>query len=692
MKKQLQIALIGNPNVGKTSVFNLLTGLNHHVGNYPGVTVEKKTGTFSLNENLTAKITDLPGVYSINASSKDEEIALQPLLDINHKNKPEVVVVVAEVENLKRNLLLFTQIKDLGFKTLLVINMADRMKGKGISIDTEVLERELQTKIVLLSVRKKTGIENLKNALINFNELKTSVFFDITTVDKNLFNEIEDKNHPEKTYQNWIQLSLNQPTLEEKNNNQLLKNLKKIQHKETFKRYQLLESILKKGYEKNREKATDLSFRLDRLFTHKILGYLIFFTLMLFMFQAIFDWASIPMDFIDEQFANLSTYVYTNLPQGKLTELLSQGIIPGIGGVVVFIPQIAILFLFISLLEESGYMSRVVFLMDKLMRPFGLNGKSVVPMISGVACAIPAIMSARNIENTKERLVTMLITPFTTCSARIPIYVIIISLVIPNQKVFGFIGLQGLVMTLLYFSGFTVALLAAWILKHLIKQDRKTFFIIEMPSYKIPLFKNIFYTVTDKTQSFVLGAGKIILALSVILWFLGSHGPFDNFDKAEATVRLKFENQNISSQQLTDEIAGEQLRNSYIGIIGTSIEPIFRPLGYDWKISIAVLTSFAAREVFVGNLATLYNIGSDSEEQSGLLQKMKNEKHPDKTPVFTLASGSSLLVFYAFAMQCISTLAITRKETNSWKWMFVQFIIMSGIAYLLALLTYQILK
>ena len=362
-------------------------------------------------------------------------------------------------------------------------------------------------------------------------------------------------------------------------------------------------------------------------------------------------------------FADFSAWANNTLPQGKLTELIADGILPGLGGVLMFVPQIAILFFIISILEETGYMSRVVFLMDRIMKPFGLSGKSVVPLVSGTACAIPAIMSARNIENPKERLITMLVTPFTTCSARIPVYIIIISLIIPQTYILGFIPLQAFVMTIMYIIGFLSALFAGMILSKIIKSDRKSFFVIEMPAYKAPILKNVLLNMYEKVVSYIVGAGKIILALSVVIWFLGSHGPSATFGNAEEIITEKHKNDGLTANQLADEVAGYQLENSYIGLAGKAIEPVFRPLGYDWKVSIAVLTSFAAREVFVGNLATLYNLGADAEEdEAKIIDRMANEKRADGTPMFTFATGVSLLLFYAFAMQCLSTVGVTKKK------------------------------
>ena len=683
---EVKVALVGNPNVGKTSVFNTLTGLNQKVGNYPGITVDRKTGVSRMGDTLKVRIIDLPGIYSIQPNSRDEEVVLETLFDRHNTYYPDVVVVVTEVENLKRNLLLFTQIKDLGFPTVLAINMADQLPVKGIRIDLEALSEKLRTEVVLISTRTGQGISQLKAAISRYVEADTRPLLDLASVDETYFRSMD--------YKSWLTRSQGAvfEGVEPVSDGLSESEIKRLQQKETVRRYQQIGEVLKAAYTKDASVATGWQARADRLLTHRVWGYLIFFAVMMLVFQAIFSWSSIPMDWIDEKFAQLSAWVSATLPEGKFTELLAEGVIPGIGGVVIFIPQIAILFMFIALLEESGYMSRVVFLMDKLMRPFGLSGKSVVPLISGVACAIPAIMSARNIENSRERLITMLVTPFATCSARIPVYVIIISLVIPEQTVFGFIGLQGLVMTLMYFLGFLAALTTAWLLKMVIKARSRSYLIIEMPPYRRPLLKNVLSTMVEKTRAFVEGAGKIILALSVLLWFLGSHGPASTFGKAEETVIENFAGKNLSDDELQDEIEGYKLRNSYIGILGSGIEPVFRPLGYDWKISIAVLTSFAAREVFVGNLATLYNIGSHGEEETRIVERMEQERRPDGSRVFDLATGVSLLLFYAFAMQCISTVAIMRRETNSWRWTFIQIIFMTGLAYFSAMLAYNLLK
>jgi ferrous iron transport protein B len=699
MSKQINVALIGNPNTGKTSVFNALTGLNQKVGNYPGITVEKKEGICKLPRGVKAHIIDLPGTYSLNASSLDENVVIELLLNKKDKDFPDIAVVVSDVENLKRNLLLFTQIKDLEIPTLLVINMADRMKYKGISLDIDYLEKHLETKIALISTRKNEGIDLLKNLIANYKDISVTPCLNASEIDKVYFDNLRKAFPNQLIYKLWLVITQD-VNFGKTNRNEIdavadfktksKGDLKRLQQKETIKRYQFINNVLKKGQTIDVSQAKDLRTKLDRILTHKIWGYLIFGVILLTIFQAIYDWSSVPMDFIDGIFASLSEWTKDILPKGAFTNLLSEGIIPGLGGIVIFIPQIAFLFLFIAILEESGYMSRVVFLMDRIMRRFGLSGKSVVPLISGTACAIPAIMATRNIESWKERLITILVTPFTTCSARLPVYLIIIALVIPEGRILG-LGYQALTLMLLYLIGFGTAVLSAYILNKMLKIKSKTFFVVEMPNYKLPLFKNVVLTVIEKTKSFIFGAGKIILAISIVLWFLASYGPGEQFNNAEEVVATEYSSQNLTQDELQQKIASHKLEHSFIGVAGHAIEPAIRPLGYDWKIGIAIVSSFAAREVFVGTLATIYSVGNDDEDT--IKNRMAGEVNPILGgPLFTFASGISLLLFYAFAMQCMSTLAIVKRETNSWKWPILQLIIMTAIAYITALIAFQFLK
>jgi ferrous iron transport protein B len=694
----INVALIGNPNVGKTSVFNQLTGLNQQVGNYPGITVEKKIGFCKLPNNYKANILDLPGTYSLNASSIDENVVIELLLNKNDKLYPDVALVVTDVENLKRNLLLFTQIKDLEIPTILVINMADRMQHKGISLDIPFLEEKLKTKIALVSSRKGTGIDELKQLIVNYKSIPKEPCLNASIIDEEYFETLRKTFPNQLLYKLWLVITqdvnfLNLDRNEIRNSyTKSHSDLKRLQQKETIKRYQFINDVLKEGLKIDSSIAKDFRSVLDRVLTHKVWGYVIFFFILFGIFQSIFEWSKIPMDFIDSTFASLSVFTSEKLPAGVLTNLIAQGIIPGIGGILIFIPQIAFLFMFISILEESGYMSRVVFLMDKIMRKFGLSGKSIVPLISGTACAIPAIMATRNIENWKERLITILVTPFTTCSARLPVYAIIIALVIPEKRVFGIINMQGLTLMLLYLLGFGMAIFSAYILNKILKIKGKTYFIVEMPNYKLPMFKNVGINVIEKTKAFIFGAGKIILAISIVLWFLASYGPGEKFNNAEKIVLEKNQLQPLNSAELQNAIASQKLENSYIGLMGKTIEPVISPLGYDWKIGVAIISSFAAREVFVGTLATIYSVG-ESNNDNTIKNKMQAEINPETgQKIFNFASGISLLLFYAFAMQCASTIAITKKETNSWKWPLGQLLFMSGLAYLVALIAFQILK
>ena len=738
MSKRLNVALIGNPNTGKTSVFNQLTGLNQKVGNYPGITVEKKEGICKLARGVKAHIIDLPGTYSLNTTSLDESVVIELLLNKNDKDYPDVAVVITDVENLKRNLLLFTQIKDLRIPSILVINMADRMPKKGISLDIPALEAALDTKIALVSTRKQTGIDSLKSYIADYRSLSDKPITETERIDLAYFEKLKNTFPKEDLYKLWLVITqdVNFTPIEKNQTPDTSSfttkskvDLKRLQQRETILRYQFINDVLKKGYQVDASAAKGLRASLDKILTHHIFGYLIFFIILISIFQVIYDWSNIPMDFIDGFFAHASNWVKTNLPPGAFTDLLAEGVVAGIGGIVIFIPQIAFLFLFISLLEESGYMSRVVFLMDRVMRPFGLSGKSIVPLISGTACAIPAVMATRTIEDWKERLITILVTPFTTCSARLPVYLIIIGLVIPEGTFLG-LSYRALTLMLLYLIGFVAAILGAMVLNKVLKFKKRHFFVIEMPNYKLPLLKNVAITVGEKTKSFVFGAGKIILAISIVLWFLGSNGLSDNFKEADRLVAekiaqegftpfnqtnilsgvqdaavaydslgiameksqwLALEKERLEATALNQEIASFKLENSYMGYLGKAITPIVAPLGYDWKIGIAVLTSFAAREVFVGTLATIYAVGTD--EVDTIQNRMAAETNPrTKGKLFNLASGVSLMLFYAFAMQCMSTLAVVKRETNSWYWPSIQFAFMSGMAYLVALIAYQTLK
>ena len=701
-KNEIKVALIGNPNVGKTSIFNLLTGMNQHVGNYPGVTVDKKVGFCKLSQIINARIYDLPGTYSTNPNSMDEKVAVSCLLDRDDIDFPDVVVVVADVENLKQNLYLFTQIKDFGIPTILAINMADRMKPRGITIDIPVLEAALHTRIALVSTRQKTGIEELKELIINYKKLSLETLVDIARIDPPFFSSLKEKFPNEELGKLWMVISQNFEVVGalrkveiQKENIKTEAEIKRMQQRETILRYQVINNALKDTY-----KVTAVGTRalLDKILLHKVWGYVIFMAILLLIFQVIFYVSEYPKGWIESALGWVGEWLSGILPEGSLTSLLVDGVIPGLTAVVSFVPQIALLFFFISLLEESGYMSRVVFLMDRIMRPFGLNGKGTIPLISGAACAIPAVMATRTIESWRERLIAILVTPFITCSARLPIYLIIIKLVIPQGNYFFFDN-QAVALFALYMLGVFMAIFSAWLLNKflVLKHTIKTHFIIEMPTYKVPLARNVLLTVYEKSKAFVVNAGKIIFFMTVLIWFLQTHGLSEKYRNAETHTEQMVAQYGWDEDQKEHYLLSYRTENSLLGNMGKFVEPVFRPLGYDWKISIAVLGSFAARETFVSTLATIYSLGEvDVEEgeaeQRTVITRLQEEMRPDGTPMFNLATGVSILLFFASAMQCISTFAIVRKETNSWKWAIIQWLFMTGFAYLSAFAAYQILS
>lgn len=690
-----KIALIGNPNVGKSTLFNLLTGLRQKIGNYPGMTVEKKSGFFSHNE-IKYEITDLPGTYGIYANSLDEQVVTDILTNPNHPQHPSLAVVVAEPGTLKRSILLFQQVRDLGIPGILVINMMDESEKLGIKINIKKLEEKLQTQIIQTDARSGKGIRELKDALefVISDEFK---YFETPREFVQSLEKIKEISGVQNDYQNWQYLSqkdLNHLSEQQKSEIEKLKSEHKIiprrlQVKEILSRYETIDEILDKTVTQVKPEKTLFTEKLDKVLIHPVLGYLIFFALLLLIFQAIFAWSGPFMDYIEEGFLWISQKVGGWLPPGPINGLLTDGIIAGISGIVIFIPQILILFFFISIMEESGYMSRVVYLMDRWLKPFGLSGKSAVPLMSGAACAIPAVMSARNIENDKERLITILVTPFMTCSARLPIYVVIIGLIIPEQKFLGF-NLQGIVLFGMYLLGILGALGSAWVLKKIIKSSFKSYLVLELPTYKMPVWRNVLMTVWEKSSGFLIGAGKIILAMSIILWVLGTFGVGEKFNNAEEIV--KTENPGLTDDELENEITAYKLEYSFLGYMGQAIEPVIEPLGYDWKMGIGLISSFAAREVFVSTMATVYSLG-ETEDELTIRERMAKEINPNTgQPSYNFASGISLLLFYAFAMQCMATIAIVRKETDSWKWTFIQMIFMTGLAYFAALIAYQFLK
>ncbi len=650
----MKIALVGNPNTGKSSIFNMLTGLRQHVGNFPGVTVDKKSGSITTQDG-EHELIDFPGTYSLYPRSKDEQVVYDVLTNPQHEDYPEVVMVVADASNLERNLFFFSQIYDLGLPCVLILNMTDLAQRAGKIIQIEKMREAFDGAVVVESTaRAGLGKSRILDGINEAIKKKRSDRF----IPEQSLCSIEDGN---------------------------------CQEVEAAMRYKKIGELISTVQHLEERPKKDLN-RIDRILVHKVWGYLIFASILMLVFQSIYSFAAIPMDLIDGQFANLSSWLQTTLPKGLFSDLVSQGVVPGIGGIMIFVPQIALLFFFIAILEESGYLARVVFIMDRLMRPLGLNGKSVVPLLSSVACAIPGVMAARTISDWKERLITIMVAPLMSCSARIPVYTLLIALVIPKELVFGFMNLQGLVLFGLYALGLISALVIAWVMKMIISSKEKGFLLLELPGYKMPIWTNVGLTVWEKVKIFVVDAGKVILAISIILWAMATFGPGDRMEKAGLQAAEHAKTLHLSQEESKRMVAAAELENSYIGIVGKTIEPVIKPLGYDWKVGISLITSFAAREVFVGSLATIYAVQDDGGENKRLIDRLKAEKHPDGTPVYSLAMGLSLMIYYVFAMQCMSTLAVVKRETKSWKWPIIQTLYMGIIAYVAAFTVFQFMS
>ncbi len=707
MKSSPTVALIGNPNAGKSSLFNELTGLRQKTGNFPGVTVDKKSGISLLDTDTEAIVVDLPGVYSIYPKSLDEQLVTDILANPTHPDYPDVVVVVIDASNLRRNLLLFTQIADLQLPVVLALNMLDVAKQQHQEINAVKLAMRLGVPVVRINARTGEGVPNLKKAIsTQWREpvVAGNLFFDPAADEPGLIADTRAKYGLENNYlalQYVIQHDgfsfLNRSQREGLDELIAQYNFSEptFQARETIRRYELIAPVVADAVVDSRPlDQPTWSQRLDRILLHPIWGYVIFAFVLLLLFQAIFAWAQPFMDAIDNGVAWLNGSLKEELPKGPLTNLLTDGILAGIGGILVFIPQIAFLFLLVSVLEESGYMSRVMIIMDRIMRKFGLNGRSVVPLISSVACAVPAIMATRSIGTRRDRLITILVTPLMSCSARLPIYTILIALVVPDRYVLGLFSLKGLALMSLYLLGLVSALVSAWLLKLVLKTKERGFFIMELPTFKLPRWKHVGLTVVESVRSFVWEAGRVILAISIILWVLASYGPGQEMEQAEARVRQTYKNQPAGSPALENQVAAQRLESSYAGHFGHFIEPAIKPLGYDWKIGIALLSSFAAREVFVGTMATIYSIGaSDAEDGSTIRERLLAERNPDTGgPMYTPALAWSLLVFYVFAMMCMSTLATTYRETRHWKWPTLQLVYMMVLAYGAAFITYQLMR
>ena len=703
--KIIHIGLVGNPNSGKSSLFNCLTGLNQKVGNFPGVTVELKVGEAKIDETLWAEFIDLPGTYSLYPRRHDEQVTYDVLLNEDHEEHPDILVVIVDASNLKRNLLFASQVIDLKIPTVIVLTMMDLARKKGVEIDVAGLEREFGVPVIPVNPRKNKGIPQLKKTLsqITATLAPTTIrnFVPGALWGRGTVQAIKDRLPQLSDYKalhlafNYKELGIN-PSVKkivEESIKDIPLNKTLSQAEEITERYARIKTIMQQTVvEPDPLQRTLFTDKLDNILLHRRWGYLILLAVLFLLFQSVFLIAQYPMDWIELAFAKLGSALSGALPEAWWSDLLINGVVAGLSGILVFVPQIMILFGLITVLEDSGYMARISFLSDRLMRSVGLNGKSVMPMISGFACAVPAIMSARSIENRKERLLTILITPLMSCSARLPVFTILIGLVIPNNYLFGFLSIQGLVMMGLYLLGLLMALVVAFVARWFIRIKERSFFILELPTYRSPRWGNVVQTMINKAKIFVFDAGKVIMIISLILWAMSSFGPGNRMkDVTQHYEQLKQE-PNVNTKELDKELGAARLENSYAGILGKSIEPVIAPLGYDWKIGIALITSFAAREVFVGTMATLYSVGDQDENDLRLRDKMKAAKKEDGTPVYTLASGLSLMIFYVFAMQCMSTLAVVKRETKTWKWPIIQLIYMTGLAYVFSLIVFQLFK
>lgn len=704
MRCDRKIALVGNPNSGKSTLFNILTGLNQKIGNFPGVTVDKKVGHCTLLDDSRIRVIDLPGTYSLYPKSKDERIVMETLIDKKNTTHPDVIIFVADASNLRRNLLLYTQVADLKIPIIIALNMMDLASKSGIEIAIDALSNKLGVQVIPISARNSEGIDQLKQAIQYTSEIPVQVdTIQVSELAPGLVERIAEEMHINGPYialqlvHQYDQLNFLSTTDRSRIGaiaQAFSFHSQKVQAAEIIARYNFINDVLFDTLKlKEGAKRETVSNRIDAILTHKVFGFVIFFAVLFLVFQSIFSWSAFPMDLIKELFIWLGNVGHQLLPAGVLSNLLIDGVLAGLSGVLVFVPQIAILFAFISILEDTGYMSRVTFMMDKIMRKVGLNGKSVVPLIGGFACAVPSIMSTRNIENWKDRMITIMVTPLVSCSARLPVYTLLISLAVPNQRVLGFINMQGLVLMAMYVLSMVSALLVAWLMKQMVRSRERGYFIMELPVYRMPRWNNVLLTMYQKVKAFVFEAGKVIVAVSIVLWVLASYGPADSQERAEHVYESSTYTEKYTSQEIERLKASAKLEYSYAGILGRAIEPVIKPLGFDWKIGIALITSFAAREVFVGTMAVIYSVDADEANTESVQQKMRSAKNPDTgLPVFTTAVAFSLMIFYAFAMQCMSTLAVVYRETKSWRWPAIQFGYMTVMAYFVSLLVYLCLN
>ncbi len=692
MKRRKHIVLIGNPNSGKTSVFNHLTGLHKKVANFPGITVEIQAGRTTLPPHGEVELIDLPGTHSLFPKSRDEALVFEVLLNRQHPEHPDLVLCVVDASQWERHGLLLSQVMDLGLPVVVVLTMQDLAEEHGLWIDEKCLSEALGVPVVGVHGRKGTGIRRLREVIATALSRPQAApgrrFFQPSPQVRAFLTDLQAKLR--LSYPPYYLLFLINPALQETllsaDQRQMLSelrekhrlNISKIQQEDILARHFQLKKIAARCIRKTTAPRRWLTRRIDRYLLHPRWGYVIFLAVLFGVFQVIFSLAEYPMSWLESIFDAGRQTSKTWLPPGPLSDVWTEGILPGLGGVIVFVPQIALLFFLISLLEDSGYMARAAFLLDRFMRTFGLNGRSLIPLVGGAACAIPAIMAVRTIPDRRQRLLTALVVPLVSCSARIPVYVLLISLIVPSRYIGGIFHLQGVALMGLYAVSFTAALGSAWLFKRFLKAPQHHFLIIELPDYRIPSLKNALYLTLDKVRSFVWEAGRIILAISIILWFFGTFGP----PRKMAAVHREYQPllaQAPPAQRptLRRQYESALLEASYIGQVGHALDGIFKPLGYHWKINIAIITSFAAREVFVGTLATLYG----AEAEKGLFAAIRNDRHPDGTPVFSRATVLSLLAFYLFALQCMSTIVVFQKEIRSWKWTVVQFTYMFALAY-----------
>lgn len=692
--KIFTIALVGNPNTGKSSVFNALTGLRQHTGNFAGVTVERTVGRLNFSSGGHGNIVDLPGTYSLFPRSPDEAVPFRLLLETNSDDYPDLVVFVADAANLTRNLNLYTQIADLGLPMVLCVNMIDQAHAQGIQVNVKQLSERLGVPVVATNARRREGIKKLLEEIEAGGAVSPIRFISTEVMERAPFEELAAEMNLPSAYHALTMVHFQKADgLQNERSQQIIDDFRArnafdtghLQRTDLLHRHQKLRVLLegavcvthnKPGYRKRQD-------RIDRILTHPFWGYVIFLGILFLVFQSIFNLAQYPMDWIEGAFSNLGDYLQAHMAESVFTDLLTNGILPGLSGVLMFVPQIGFLFFFIGLMEDTGYLARVAFLLDRTLRQFGLNGKSIIPLISGTACAVPAIMATRNIENRRARLITIMVTPLMSCSARLPVYILLIGLVMPRYYIGGFISMQGLALFGMYILGFVAAMGAAFVFRLILMNKQKTYFIMELPVYRMPRLSNILIQVWRKTLAFSTAA-KIIVAISVILWALSSFGPGSTWNDIKMTGLGK-----------GPERTTERLEQSFAGRLGKAIEPAIAPLGYDWKIGISLITSFAAREVFVGTMTTLYGL-EDAESEAGertLRERMLNSRRADTgEPVYSLATVISLMIFYAFAMQCMSTLAVTYHETKSMKWTMIQLFYMTGLAYVVSLIVYQLLR